>query len=181
MGEITRLLDAVRDGDKAALGRVFDTLYPELQHLARARIDAGERSLTPTVLVHEAYLRLVGSASLSLNDRRHFMACAARVMRAVLIDHARRRTAHKRGAGEQAVSIDDAEIRIAGVDAEMLALDEALQQLDAVNPRQREVVELRFFAGLGFEQIAELLECGTRTAQRDWDRARAFLAAQLQA
>ncbi len=179
MGEITQLLGAVRAGDKDALGRVFDTLYPELQRLARARIDAGERSLTPTVLVHEAYLRLVGSAELSLNDRRHFMACAARVMRAIMIDHARRRTADKRGGGEQALKIDDVEIPIAGLDGEMLALDEALLQLDKVNPRQREVVELRFFAGLNFDQIASLLDCGARTAQRDWDRARAFLAVQL--
>lgn len=179
MGEITELLGAVRGGDKAALGRVFDTLYPELQRLARSRIDAGERSLTPTVLVHEAYLRLVGSASLSLSDRRHFMACAARVMRAIMIDHARRRSAGKRGGGERALPIDDAELRIEGQDSEMLALDEALLRLDAVSARQREVVELRFFGGLNFDQIAVLLECGVRTAQRDWDRARAFLAAQL--
>ena len=179
MEEITQLLSAVRAGDKHALGRVFDTLYPELQRLARARIDAGERSLTPTVLVHEAYLRLIGSAELNLNDRRHFMACAARVMRAIMIDHARRRTADKRGGGEQALTLDDTEIPIAGLDGEMLALDAALLQLDQVSPRQREVVELRFFAGLNFDQIASLLECGARTAQRDWDRARAFLAAQL--
>lgn len=181
MGDITVLLAAARDGDDAALGRVFDQLYPELRQIARARVAGGERTLTPTVLVHEAFLRLIGNAGLTLNDRRHFLACAARAMRTIVIDQARRRSAEKRGGAVTDLSLDAVPFQLAdsGSDDELVALDEALNQLNLVNPRQREVVELHYFAGLPFPTLAELLDCSERTAKREWERARAFLHAQL--
>jgi RNA polymerase sigma factor (TIGR02999 family) len=181
MGDITVLLAAARDGDNAALGQVFDRLYPELRLIARARVAAGERTLTPTVLVHEVFLRLIGNAELALNDRRHFLACAARAMRTIVIDQARRRSADKRGGTDVDVPLDAVSFQLAdnGNDNELLALDDALNQLNTVNPRQREVVELHYFAGLSFPALAELLDCSERTAKREWERARAFLHAQL--
>lgn len=181
MSEITQWLQAAGSGDGTALGRVFERLYPELRRIARARLDAGERTLTPTVLVHEAFLRLVGNRTLSLGDRRHFLACAAKAMRAVVVDHARRRTAAKRGGPQADLALDDLafELPVAGDDQQLLALDAALEQLDAINPRQREVVEMRYFAGLEFSEVAELFDCSERTAKREWERARAFLHAQV--
>jgi RNA polymerase sigma factor (TIGR02999 family) len=181
MGEITQWLTAARGGDPQALGRVFERLYPELRDMARSRLHAGERTLTPTVLVHEVYVRLIGNLRLTLVDRRHFLACAARAMRAVVVDHARRRGAAKRGRGDHDLRVDLAELHIPDTDdaTEMLALDAALTRLDAMNPRQCEVVELRYFAGLEFPELAELLECSERTAKREWERARAFLYVQL--
>jgi RNA polymerase sigma factor (TIGR02999 family) len=181
MGEITDLLVRARDGGGEAMNQVFDRLYPELRRLAHSHLGRGERTLTPTVLVHEAFLRLLGNEQLMLNDRRHFMACAARAMRAIWIDHVRRSTALKRGGPGQDAPLEAAELLPSTlvVDVELLALDQALDRLDAVNPRQREVVELRYFGGLEFGEIAELLECSDRTAKREWERARAFLYAQM--
>jgi RNA polymerase sigma factor (TIGR02999 family) len=179
MGDITILLGRARDGDAAAIGAVFERLYPELRALAQSRLRAGERTLTPTVLVHELYLRLVGSERLDLNDRRHFLGCAAHAMRALAIDHARRAGADKRGGGAAAIDIDQAFDVAEAFPAELIALDAALDRLDAVNPRQRQVVEMHFFAGLTFGEIGELLECAERTAKRDWERGRALLYAQM--
>lgn len=181
MGDITVLLSAAREGDAAAMGQVFDRLYPELRQIARARVAAGERTLTPTVLVHEVFLRLIGNTELALNDRHHFLACAARAMRTIVIDQVRRRSAAKRGGPDVDLSLDAVSFQLAdsGNDQQLLALDESLDQLDFVNPRQREVVELHYFGGLSFPALAELLGCSERTAKREWERARAFLHAQL--
>lgn len=183
MGEITEWLRAAGAGKAGALAQVFDALYPELRHIAEARVLAGERTLTPTVLVHEAYLRLIGNAALSLNDRRHFLACAARAMRSIVIDHVRRRSADKRGGHDERVPLDAiTDVIGAGApDLELLALDAALDALDRVNPRQREVVELRYYGGVEFAEIATLFGVTERTAKREWERARAFLYAQLEA
>lgn len=180
MTEITDLLTRVREGDRRAIDAVFAQLYPELRRLALQRISRGERTLTPTVLIHEAYLRLLGNARLGLVDRRHFMACAARAMRGVLIDHVRRAGAIKRGDGAAAIPLDaiDAPEPVQSGE-ELLALDQALDHLEAISPRQREVVEMRYFAGLEFAEIAELLECSERTAKREWERARAFLHVKM--
>jgi RNA polymerase sigma factor (TIGR02999 family) len=182
MGEITGWLARARNGDSAALDRVFETLYPELRRLAQARAAAGERTLTPTVLVHEVYLKMLGTEQLSLNDRRHFLGCAAHAMRTIAIDHARRREAAKRGGPGDDVPLDAVDFALgARSDVELIELDAALEALNRVNPRLRQVVELRYFAGFEFERIAELLECSLRTAKREWERARAFLHAQLAA
>jgi RNA polymerase sigma factor (TIGR02999 family) len=181
VGDITQWLAAAHAGDRAAMGRVFDCLYPELRRLARTRVSAGERTLTPTVLVHEAFLRLIGNQQLQLENRRHFMACAARAMRAIAIDHARRRSAAKRGGPDEDLPLELADLGLPGPqdDQAFFELNAALERLETVNARQCEVVELRYFAGLEFSTLAELLDCSERTVKREWERARAFLYAQL--
>ncbi len=181
MSEITSLLNAASAGDRGALDAVFARLYPELRRLAAGQLGGPERTLSPTVLVNEAYLRLIGNATLSLNDRRHFLATAATAMRAVWVDHARRACADKRGGGAAHAALEAADQVVAGggLDLDVLAIDQALGRLDAINPRQREIVEMRYFGGLEFAEIAELFACSERTAKREWERARAFLYANL--
>lgn len=181
MGEITQLLRLARAGEPERLNRVFALLYPELHRLAATRLGGRPATLTPTVLVHEAFVRLCAGTDLTLNDRHHFFACAAHAMRYIVVDHARRRSAEKRGGGESPVTLDDQlSALLPGTSpGELLELNQALDTLGRINPRQREVVEMRFFAGLEFAQIAELLACSERTAKREWVRARAFLHAQL--
>lgn len=182
MTEITALLAAVRVRDPDALSRIFDLLYPELRRIAASRIGDGARTLTPTALVHEAYLRLARTEHLSLADRSHFFACAAHAMRAVIVDHVRRRTAQKRGGTDVDLSIDDVAYQLAGEEStDLLAVEQALQHLERISPRQATLVELRFFAGMEFEQIASVLGCSLRTAKREWERARAFLYAHMSA
>lgn len=182
MSEVTDLLVRARGGNSEALGQVFTVLYDELRRMAKSSLGAPERTLTPTVLIHEAYLRLLGNSQLTLNDRHHFMACAARAMRAIWVDHIRRSTALKRGGPGQDAPIEVAELIPAPLPSseDVLILDQALDRLNELNPRQREVVELRYFAGVEFAEIAELLGCSERTAKREWERARAFLYAQMQ-
>lgn len=178
MSEITQLLVRARAGDPQQLTAVFEALYPELKRLAASRVRRAETTMTPTVLVHEFYLRLAGEA-LTLVDRRHFFAAAAQSMRWILVDHARRKHADKRGGGMVSVTLEDnvAQADAPGID--VLALHEGLDALERINTQQRQVVELHYFAGLGFAEIAELLECSERTTHRHWDRARAFLHVHL--
>jgi RNA polymerase sigma factor (TIGR02999 family) len=178
MGEITELLREARSGDADKLGAVFAALYPELKRLAAWRSQAEGATITPTVLVHETYLKLVRSQDLDLRDRRHFFACAARVMRQILVDHARAVASAKRGGGAAAVPLPG---DLAGPESSVdwVDLDRALDALDDIDPRQRELVELRYFAGLGRDEVAELLGCSARTVERNWLRARAFLHARL--
>ncbi|MBO9662946.1 ECF-type sigma factor [Dokdonella sp.] len=177
--EITLLLEAVHGGDRDALAQVFGQLYAELRQIARTRVANNPRTLTPTVLVHEAFVRLIRARQLDLRDRRHFFACAARAMHAVAVDHLRRRTADKRNGGDAAQPLDDVPVPAPDAGLDLLGIDHALRRLDAISPRQREIVELRFFGGFEFEEIAEIVGCSLRTAKRDWERARAFLHAQL--
>jgi len=184
--EITRLLSAAREGDRAASDALFASVYRELHRLAHAQLSARGRpgdTLDTTALVHEAYLRLAQPAGLSAEDRAHFFNLAARVMRHVVVDYARRRDAGKRsgemvrievgGPGEPAAE-DDSRLT-----EDLLALDAALEHLEAESPRLARLVELRFFAGLGFAEIAEVFGFNERTAKRDWRKARAFLLAEL--
>ena len=177
MTDITELLLRARDGDRASLDRVFHALYPELKRIAAARVGAHDRTLSPTVLVNELYLRFEGK-SLAVVDRRHFLACAARAMRGLAIDHARAAGADKRGGGLAPVTLT-VEIADAASDVDLLALDQALETLGAIDDELRELVELHWFAGLDFVDIAELRGVNERTVRRAWQRARAFLAAQL--
>lgn len=181
MTDITQLLVRARGGESDCLSDVFAVLYPELLRMARGRMNGPEATLTPTVLVHEAYLRLTGSSDLSLNDRRHFFACAARAMRGIVVDAARRRSALKRGGQQCEVTLTERLAPSADPDVEVLSLDQALEQMRVRRPRQVEIVELHYFAGLGFAEIGQLLECSERTAKREWERARAFLHARLSA
>jgi RNA polymerase sigma factor (TIGR02999 family) len=178
-GPVTQLLARVSAGDDDAMDRVFPLVYQQLRTAAEAvlRSERPGHTLQPTALVHEAYLKLVGGGAIPARDRGHFLSIAARAMRQILVDHARRRSARKRGHGETPMPLefpiaDDG--RGLAFD-ELVALDDALDHLEANSPRLRSVVELRFFAGLNEEQIAESLGVTTRTVQRDWVRARAWL------
>ncbi|WP_454832854.1 ECF-type sigma factor [Pseudoxanthomonas wuyuanensis] len=178
--EITRLLTQARNGEPQRLGAVFEALYPELHRIAVSRAGGRERTLTPTVLVNELYLRLSGGGLPQLADRRHFFVAAAQAMRWILVDHARRGDADKRGGGLVAVTLEEGLVDAgADRDTQILALHEGLEALEQINPQQRQVVELRYFAGLGFAEIAGLLDCSERTAKREWERARAFLHSLL--
>jgi len=181
--EVTGLLQAVANGDTQALRVLFATLYDELKRLAHSQLGNGAHAtINTTALVHETYLKLVQPGTLHLNDRGHFFATAAKAMRQIVIDHARRRVAAKRGGPDaQAVTLDE---RIAEqmLDSDQLVhLDDALTRLQDLEPRLAELVELRFFAGLSVEQIAELRDVATRTVIRDWRRARAWLFDSLPA
>lgn len=184
--EITRALDALRAGDARAGDRLFALVYDELRRAA-ARVLARERaghSYNPTDLVHEAWLRLGlagagGTRSLAAADRSHFLAITVRAMRQVLVDHARRRVAQKRGDGAIRVTLGDDDGANRTSPEEMLALFDALEKLGEVDARLRQVVEYRFLAGLSEEEIGEVLGLTTRTVQRDWVKARAWLYRQL--
>jgi RNA polymerase sigma factor (TIGR02999 family) len=173
VGEVTRLLRRARDGDSAAFEQLVPLVYEDLRRLAhrQLRYGGGERTLNATGLVHEAYLKL-GRGTLAATDRIHFLAIAARAMRQVLVDEARRRNAAKREGGWDRTTLTDGawagEFDPAGV----LALDEALAALE---PRQREVVECRFFGGMELQEIATALGVSERTVHRDWLKARARL------
>ena len=181
MSEITQLLTSARGGESAQIDQVFALLYSELRQMAASRLGNRNQTLSPTALVHEVFLGLTANQSLSLTNRRHFFACAARSMRCIVIDHARRSSAERRGGDLSRITLNDGLIGHvgAGNDADLLSLDQALKRLDHVNSRQREVVELHYFAGLTFAEIATLHGCAERTALRQWERARAFLHAQL--
>ena len=183
MADITDLLGAARDGDDEAIQIVFETVYPELRRLAASRISRspGDPTLSPTELVHEAFLRLVGTRRLELADRRHFFACAARSMRLIIIDHARRSSAQKRGGEAVKVTWTEDLAQDAAQGSQVLDLDRALDELGDINPRAREVVDLRFFAGLTAAQTAELMELSLRTVNREWQKARSFLYARMDA
>ncbi len=181
-GLVTRLLREASPGSPDALARVIPLVHAELRATAARllRREASGHTLQPTELVHEAWLRLAGNTPEDVASRQHFLAIAARLMRQILVDHARRRLAVKRGGGVVSVTLSDA----GGIQAlppeEVLALDEALAQLGEQSPRLREVVEYRFFAGLEETEIAALLGVTTRTVQRDWARARAWLHQALE-
>ena len=179
--DITSLLAAVGEGDQAAFDRLFSRVYAELRRLASRQLQASppQQTLATTALVHEAYLKLSADARWSTRDRSHFFALAARAMRQILIDHARRRTRQKRGGVGAPLSLDMAEIPVLDRAEELLALDEALERLAAVDPELARLVEWRFFAGLSVEEIASTLEVSDRTVKRQWRVARAFLYQQL--
>ena len=177
-GEITRELIALREHEsRAALDRLFQMVYTRLHGMARGRLGrAGPRStLDTTGLVHEAYLKFVDHQQAELRDREHFFAVAARAMRQILVDHVRSRRAEKRGGGVDHAELHESRIGIGDRVVELLDLDAALDDLAAVSPRLSKVVELKFFAGLSFGEIASVLDVTERTVQRDWRKARAVL------
>ena len=157
VGEVTRLLERASSGDAAARATLFDVLYRELRRLAEAamRAERANHTLQPTALVHEAYLRLAGDHG-RFESRAHFLGVAASAMRRVLVDHARGRNAHKRGRGATLVTLDDLEDlpQPAAEDVDLVVLDDALSRLAALDARQGQIVELRFFGGLSVEETA---------------------------
>ena len=173
-GEVTRLLQSARAGDPSAIERLVPLVYEDLRRLARRQLghEYGQRTLNATALVHESYLKL-GAGALSATDRAHFLAIAARAMRQVLVDHARDRNAAKRGGGqwERTTLTDGAWMKDFDPNG-VLALEEALAGLE---PRQRQVVECRFFGGMEEQEIATALGVSERTVHRDWMKARAWL------
>jgi len=181
-GEITRLLASLREGDDAALSALFPIVYAELRELAHRQLRGHQRgTLSTTAVVHEAYIKLVGSNAVSAADRLHFYSLAARAMKQILIDHARMRLAQKRGGGVAHKLLEDGDIAVEDRAEELLDLDRALERLQALDERLARVVELRFFAGLSVEEAAEVLDSSARTVKRDWQKARAFLYSELAA
>ena len=181
MSEVSELIERAAAGEPEALQRLFSTVYPELKQLARSQLRGEHPSLTPTALVNELYLKFFGSGRLSVESQRHFFACAARAMRHLVIDHLRSAHARARRDSADAPAVELLPQVGDALSSDLLAVDAALDALDEINPRQREVVELRFFAGLSIPEVAAMLDCSERTIARDWDRARAFLHAQLDA
>lgn len=179
--DITRMLARAREGESAQMGAVFEAMYPELRRLANSRLRGGEATLTPTALVHELFLRVGNGSSLNATDRNHFFALAASAMRWILVDHARQRATDRRGGDRVKVSLDDQIPGDSGAHTDVLALDAALDALDRISEQRRRIVELRYFGGLEFSAIADLLGCSERTVYREWERARAFLQAMLEA
>jgi RNA polymerase sigma factor (TIGR02999 family) len=181
-GEITVLLERMHAGDGAALERLLPLVYDELRATARRalRREQTGHTLHATELVHEAFFKLVGSADgVRWQGRAHFLAVASRAMRQVLVEHARRRLAEKRGGGAAHVTLGDAPAEHVADDGELLALNDALDRLEASQPRLRALVEHRYFGGLSEREIAEVLGVSERTVQRDWARARAWLHKEL--
>jgi RNA polymerase sigma factor (TIGR02999 family) len=178
-GDITQLVAALRSGDREALDRLFAQLYEQLHaraHGQLSRVNARE-TLSTTVLVHETWLRFAGpeGARIAPADRGHFFALAARAMRQIIIDHARRSNAQKRGGGAVLSGITIDALPGPSSAPSLVALDEALNDLAKLNERLARLVELRFFAGLTVEETAEALGISPRTVKRDWSKARAFL------
>ena len=182
-GEITVLLDAAHGGDRGAMDRVLATLYQELHTMARRQL-SGQHGYTldATALVHESYLKLLGSTGTAkFEDRAHFFAYAASSMRSVVVDYARSRLARKRGGDLKRVA--DIPEEVEGnlrLDEDMLALNDALEKLAAADERLAQVVEMRYFAGLSELEIAELLQRSERSIRRDWQKARMFLLSAMQ-
>lgn len=179
--EVTVLLRQWRDGDREAHDRLLALVYDELRRVARARLRANtpDHTLQPTALVHEAYLRLMGPNAATPQNRAHLFALAARVMRQVLVDHARKRNAGKRGGGSTSLTIaDDAPARQTSI-VDVLALDEALTDLATLDQRLCQVVELKCFTGLNIKETADALGVSTATVERDWAVAKAWLFDRL--
>ncbi|MDP9192270.1 MAG: sigma-70 family RNA polymerase sigma factor [Acidobacteriota bacterium] len=185
---ITEVLRAWEQGDDGALERLLPMVYTEMRVIAakHLRSERPGHTLQPTALANEAYLRMRGLGDVPWHDRAHFFAIASRIMRRVLVDHARANLAQKRGAGSPMVRVDEGlhgliESAPAPVmdAAQLIDLDRALDQLAAEEPRLSRFIELRFFGGLKIEEIAELLGCSPRTAKRDWTFARAWLLHKL--
>lgn len=180
-GEVTRWLHAARDGDAEAFDRLLPLVYEELTEVAGRQLwhEQVGHTLDTNALVHEAYLKLVDQTRVEWQGRAHFLAVAARAMRQVLVDYARRRGAEKRGGGWERTTLSN---RVLGHDVqleEIIALDDALDRLGALDERLRQVIEYRFFGGMSEPEIADVLGVTARTVQRDWLKARAWLYREL--
>ena len=178
--DVTALLDGWSRGDRRALDRLLPLVYAELRRVAtrQLRRERAGHTLQPTALVHEAYLRLVEQRNVDWQNRAHFYGVAAQVMRRILVDHARRQTARKRGNGAQRVPIEDIADR-AAIEVPVLALDYALGRLEQIDPGLAQIVELRAFGGLTIDEVAHVLKVSPSTAKREWRTAKAWLRHEL--
>jgi RNA polymerase sigma-70 factor (ECF subfamily) len=179
--EITGLLRAWSDGDQAALDKLTPLVYAELHRLAKRYMghEPAGHTLQTSDLVNEAYLRLVDAHGVDWQNRAHFFAFSAQIMRRILVDFARSRQNLKRGGAARQVTLDESLIVSPEIGADLIALDEALQSLAVLNQRQSQVVELRYFGGLNEEEVAEVLSVSPRTVRHDWSMARAWLYREL--
>jgi len=182
MGDVTALLDRWNDGDPKALQELLAELYPELKHVAEGllRNERTDHTLQPTALVHEAYLRLTGLREMRLESRRHFYGAAAMAMRRILVDHARKRRAHKRGGADlERAPFEDALNTPVDLRLDFERLDEALEELATLAPDKARIVELRYFVGLSIQDTADVLDIAPATVKRHWNFARAWLLRAL--
>jgi RNA polymerase sigma-70 factor (ECF subfamily) len=180
-GEVTSLLAAWGKGDQNALNELMPLVYNELHRMAR-RAWIGQNhanTLQPTALLNEAYLKLAGAENASFQNRCHFFAVASTAMRQILVNHAKSRLAGKRGSGQIKLSIDDVQLAVNQEAAEVVALHEALERLEAVDARKSRVVEMRYFGGLSIEETAEALGISVITVNRDWRLARTWLMREM--
>jgi RNA polymerase sigma-70 factor (ECF subfamily) len=179
--DVTELLIAWGNGDEDALSRLTPLVYQELHRLAAAymRRERAGHTLQTSALVNEAYIKLVDSSRVRWQNRAHFFAVAAQLMRRILVDFARSRQYHKRGAGWQRVTLEERPGVAARLDSDLVALDDALQELAKLDPRKARVIELRFFGGLSLEETSEALQVSTDTVGRDWRAAKAWLMREL--
>jgi len=181
MSDVTRILDAIEQGDANATEKLLPLVYEELRHLAVQKMsqEAPGQTLQATALVHEAYIRLVGSDARSWANHAHFFAAAAEAMRRILIDNARRKQRLKHGADRRRVDLDIVDIAMEGPSIDLIALDEALTKLADEDPEAADLVKMRFFAGLTLDQVAAVLHISRRTADRNWAYAKAWLYQQI--
>ena len=182
-GEVTRLLHEVSSGEEGAEARLMSLVYTELRRLAGSymRKEAKDHSLQPTALVHEAYLRLTRMQNVDWQNHSHFFAVAAKLMRNILVDHARTHRTNKRGQGWQFVGLDAALLAAPNRGRELIALDDALNVLEKLDARQSQIVEMLYFSGLTEEEAAHVLGISSRTVKRDWRSAKAWLFRELKA
>lgn len=178
---VTRMLIDWSGGDREAPAKLMPLVYEELRQLARQylRRERADHTLQATGLVHEAYLRLVDQSTATWQNRAHFFGVAAQVMRRILVDYARSHHAEKRGGNWDKLVFDEALAPAAERSVDLLALDDALQDLLALDPRQSQIVELRYFGGLTIDEVAEVLDVSPRTVKREWRMAKAWLRRQL--
>ena len=180
--DITLLLHAAASGQRESLDALMAAIYQDLRRLAAHHM-SGERqdhTLQPTAIVHEAYVRLIDQRSTDWKDRLHFFAVASRIIRRILIDHARANEADKRGGDRTRISLADHDVAGPARDIDLVALDEALNELAEIDPQQSRIVELRYFGGCTVEEVAEVLKVGKRTVDRDWQAAKAWLLLRLE-
>lgn len=179
--EVTALLTQLSKGDKSVVERLMPLVYDELHRRAASymRQERPDHTLQPTALVHEAYLKLVEQRGTTFKNRAHFFAVAATLMRRILIDHARARLSAKRGGEQSTVALEYAEQLHTNTPRGLVAIDEALKQLETLDPLQEQIVEMRFFGGLTVKETAEVLGVSTRTIEREWTIARAWLYIHL--
>jgi RNA polymerase sigma factor (TIGR02999 family) len=181
MTDVTRILNAIEQGDAKAAGELLPLVYEELRRLATHKMsqEPPGQTLQATALVHEAYIRLVGSEARGWSGRTHFFAAAAEAMRRILIENARRKQRYKHGGFQKKVDLDDALLSIEAPSTNLIALDEALAKLAKEDPVKAKLVELRYFAGLTVEQAAEILNFSPRTIKRYWRYTRAWLYKEI--
>lgn len=181
-GQITKMLLELTDGNREVVDQILPHIYSELRKLAGSylRRERSDHTLQPTALVHEAYMKLIDQRQVKWQNRAHFFGIAAQVMRRILMDHARKHSAEKRGSGENAVSLEDEFIVVSkSRSADLIALDDALEELAKLDPQKAQIVELRYFGGLSIEETAEVMDVSVPTINRHWRTAKAFLHSQV--